>query len=115
MILPSKELLSAVLGVTQVTDLKIRDNKLFYTSYNNPSISNWKAINVHELAHKCKEWAISKGYDVLSGGLEAGLYSCYIDYAAKRYTLLMTPLYHTFEDTEFEAVIQACEWVRSNR
>ena len=113
--LPSKELLSEVLNITQVTDLKIRDNELLYTFYNNPSINDWKSINIHELAHRCKEWAISKGYDILSGGLEAGLHGCYIDYADKRCTLQMAPLYHTFEDTEPEAIFEACEWLRNNR
>lgn len=118
MILPSKELLSEVLEINDI-NLIIYDidfpNIIEYTQYANITRGvRSTEINIYELAHKCKEWAISKGYDVLSGGLEAGLYSCYIDYADKRYTLQMSPLYHTFEDTEPEAIFNATQYIYDN-
>lgn len=72
-------------------------------------------VNIYELAHRCKEWVISRGYDILSGGLEAGLYSCYIDYSDKRYTLQMNPLHHEFADTESEAIFKACQCILDNK
>jgi hypothetical protein len=122
MILPSKELLSEVLGVTQVTDLKIRDNKLFYTSYNNPSISNWKSINIYELQHRMKEWASMYGYDLYSYRFNQEVSYAYLDIEMNGFYRIdekwgfSGTLLEEFEaQTEHEAVTQACEWVRSKR
>lgn len=110
----TKELLSEVLGLKVWKVLDENMGTLRYCIYPNkgdePSEYMFP-INIHELAHKCKEWAIKESYDILSGGLEAGLYSCYIDYSDKRYTLQMNPLHHEFANTEPEAVFAACEWI----
>ena len=66
-------------------------------------------INIHELAHKCKEWAYAKGYDLYSTNGWAGLDpvggdggSCYwID----EFT----------SDTEPEAIFKACQWILENK
>ena len=115
----SKELLSEVLNVENERISKKVDRFCFPTE-NIIAVSyymedGWQHLNIYELAHKCKEWAISKGYDILSGGLEASLYSCYIDYSDKRYTLQMTPLHHEFANTEPEAIFEACQWILDNR
>ena len=111
----SKELLSEVLG-KEVTNIQkgCTENELKITAYFGDARQSFH-INIYELAHKCKECVISKGYDVLSGGLEAGLYSCYIDYSDKRYTLQMNPLHYEFADTEPEAIFKACQWILDNK
>ena len=56
MLLPGKELLSEVLEVN-ICYFAIRQNEVIYT-YDDCD----DTINIYELAHKCKEWALSKGY-----------------------------------------------------
>jgi len=67
--------------------------------------------NIDTFFFACKEWAYNQGYDMLSGGLEAGLHSCYIDYSDKRYTLSMKPINHFFAESEQQAVFDACQWI----
>lgn len=79
----SKELLSEILHENRVTikNLCISNNILIYVSFCSPNELNgtnynehllndyhclkadiYQEINIYELAHKCKEWAIKKGY-----------------------------------------------------
>jgi len=58
--LPSKELLSEVLGY-KVKDIVLStENNLCFFSCNVEH-----RINIYELAHKCKEWAFNKGYELI--------------------------------------------------
>ena len=68
-------------------------------------------ISINDFFFMCKEWAYNQGYDMLSGGLEAGLHSCYIDYSDKRYTLSMKPINHFFAESEQQAVFDACMYI----
>ena len=114
----NKELLSAVLGVNIKDVYKLESNPNLGKNdipYSIRGYGDIEWINIYELAHKCKEWVISKGYDILSGGLEAGLHSCYIDYSDKRYTLQMNPLHYEFADTEPEAIFATCQWTLDNK
>ncbi len=57
----SKELLEEVMG-KKVALFNVFSDEVLYreNSINNP----WtERVNIHELAHKCKEWAILKKYD----------------------------------------------------
>ena len=57
----SKELFSKVLGKDiGVDELIIKDNEIKFNYM-------FKPINIHELAHKCKEWAKDKGFYLKSG------------------------------------------------
>lgn len=56
----SRELLSEVLELKRIDEIYIEDNILYFCELN-------KGINTYELAHKCKEWAMSKGYQIISG------------------------------------------------
>lgn len=63
-------------------------------------------INIYELAHKCKEWALSKGYYLHSHIKEDNECWCIVkslDNITRQFSCEM--------DTESEAIIKACEWI----
>lgn len=127
---PSNSLLSAVLGIKcEHNDYVISSADCMFTNYKamNKTLrfkvtenlhifekypeKRLKEINLSVFMEMCKEWAYNQGYDMLSGGLEAGLHSCYIDYSDKRYTLSMKPINHFFADSEQQAVFDACQYI----
>ena len=63
-------------------------------------------INIYELAHKCKEWAISKGYYLYSVIVNKEAYA-YITYPCN--TSLRLFSCHSY--TEPEAIFKACEYI----
>jgi hypothetical protein len=117
MILPSKELLSEVLG-ERIREFDIKGSVLEiivlrdcnFAPYNHPpriqkDCGIIKDINIYELAHKCKEWAMARGYFIYS--------SCDGD------TILINDDGNDITkfadqpqaDTEPESVTKACEWL----
>ena len=102
MILPSKELISEVLSKEVEEERFIDSNSLTYV---NSGI--YEDINIYELAHKCKEWALRKGYIVASGLNEEGRWWC--DVSEVKIFPAINCTY--VQDTEMEAVIKACEWI----
>ena len=114
----SKELLSAVLGQEIYDDIvyasdDIRSNFLdgndfVYTTKSTKFTCH--RINIHELAHKCKEWANSIGYKMESGT------NCLIGYSASTCRSMTDDGWTVFQsDTEYEAVFQACQWILDNK
>ena len=102
----SKELLSEVLG-RDVDKVKgIEANTLIYGCAH---YDGWyDEINIYELAHKCKELALSKNYEIES--------SLFIDGSKKRigYSQVLreeSPMLQKTADTEPEAIFKACEWI----
>ena len=107
----SKELLSEVIGY-KVDYIASSGNTYigFHTEMGG------KNINIYELAHKCKEWALSKGYYI----------SLIIDEDDKtkcRYVLNLSwndgyevdfIIASEPYSTETEAIIKACEWILDN-
>ena len=110
----SKALLSEVLKETIREVYKIgsnsnfKQNTLLFKLYGSGELCH---INIYELAHKCKEWAKSKGYYLraaqginyhdnlqwtcfLNINMDDG--AEYIDY---------------WNSTEVEAIIKACQWI----
>ncbi len=59
---PNEEL-NEELNITDVSELKLFDNDL-YIDYNTEEYNCSLLINIYELAHKCKEWAKSKGFTI---------------------------------------------------
>ena len=98
----SKELLSEVLE-TKAFDIEISNSTVVCLIGNG---SEYR-ININELAHKCKEWAASKGYYIYSG--------VSFDNSGHSYITLSTSISKrliTFsEDTEPESIFKACQWV----
>lgn len=124
----SKELLSAVfnIDVVRIVEDKHRRTICVYErdskypcSYN---ASAYIEINIHELAHKCKEWAFKKGYFVQSDFLEVNIYP--IEYDGFKMKLVqcfdIVPIdcdsyteeeIDSFPHNETEAIFKACEWI----
>jgi hypothetical protein len=110
----SKELLSEVLAIVCVNIREVYDNEIIYTSYELPRIQDWKSINIHELAHKCKEWAWSYKYLLESGVTETPF--CSITNTNEDDELGMAfPDERLLADSEPEAVFDACQWVLNNK
>ena len=96
----SKELLSEVLDIEIKEIGKLVEGILL--SFRYPT--HWGYCNIYELAHKCKEWAISKGW-VLH---EVRNLKEYIIYFSGDFR---EPSNDFRADTEHEAIFQACEWI----
>lgn len=105
--LPSKTLLRKILQYKNIIDIKCyEDNKIIYYSRHKYSIQQ-KSINIYYLMYKCKEWALKNGYALSSGFTD---HITQIIFATVTNDCFNT--YETFnEDTEFEAIIAACEWI----
>ena len=110
MILPSKELISEVLSKEVEEERFIDSNSLTYV---NSGI--YEDINIYELAHKCREWALSEGYII-----EVGVHPTIKkdrsdrDYFYKITTDRGQILVSKFDEiikTEPEAIFKACELV----
>lgn len=103
-VLPSKELLSEVLdkGKGSITKIEYNPSKTI-VEYEQLE-RYWNSINTYELAHKCKEWAISKGW-VLH---EVRNLKEYIIYFSGDFR---EPSNDFRANTEPEAIFKACEWI----
>ena len=100
----SKELLSAVLKEKRVIldyEISISKNEIHYGHID---IEEDGFINIYELAHKCKEWALNLGY-ILYSAVHG--YECYID---SRNFIRNTPI-RFLAESEPEAIFKACEWI----
>lgn len=119
--LPSKELLSEVLGKDVCKVKEIENNTLIYGCLVH---DGWyDEINIHELANKCKEWAYRKGYSLISGVFIVAddngnavfdyFNSCLINYIEKENR---NQVLNNFKsDTEAESILKACEWIIKNK
>ena len=101
MLLPSKELLSEVLELDGIDRIDFERNSIF--------INYFYEINIHELAHKCKEWAKLKYFidiDSHSGcarwGAEAVSHN-------GRPSVFYEQVF--IGRTETDAIFKACEWI----
>lgn len=99
----SKELLSEVLKFTKYNFIKegfieIEDSILKYGVKHNI----YEKINIYELAHKCKEWAIKNDFFIFSG--YNGNYNCFVNHSGNRF----------FGDTEPEAIFKATQYIYNN-
>ena len=107
----SKELLSDVLEIhiTKIEDIKkISNNKIRVNG-----INMYEDINIHELAHKCKNCAFDKGFHISENEfcirikrLSTGEFKVY-EYSEEEQTdgIVFKPKY-TFK---------ACEWILDNK
>ena len=115
----SKELLSKVLDnevpyQVKVHKIIIKNNSLNYF-YNSKDSGGGlfeanEYINIYELAHKCKEWALSKGYIINSGATTSNDWSSTI-YKVIKENPYIKELSHTWEQSEPEAIFKACQWI----
>lgn len=119
----SKELLSEVLQTDRFTCDNIYGN---IACLRDGDGGGWD-YNIYEFAFRCKEWALIRGYSLLSGRPivrdEEGTqvfnywYKCYIweiDENSIDSPTQNTKI-ETDSETEPEAIIKACEWILNNK
>lgn len=112
----SKKLLSEVLD-ENITNLKVneKDNDWLKYTIAEGGISMY-GVNIHELAHKCKEWAFDKHNKPISTYKKK--HTKYRDSDESKgkkvgdvyWVASIFPNY-TYADTEPEAIFKACEWI----
>ena len=81
---------------------------MFDESFGN-NIPRESAINVHELAHKCKEWAALKDYEIYSLDGFAGMNPQGGDGGSSYF------LDEFHGESEVEAIFKACQWILDNK
>lgn len=98
----SKELLNEVLkaDIRKINNSILDGNLYYYKTF----VKCKSKINIYELAHKCKEWALNLGYILYS---TVHGYECYID---SRNFIDNTPV-RFLAETEPEAIFNACQWI----
>ena len=101
--LPSKELLSKILKETY-THIEQSFHLICVRKYNDGVLAGGNDINIYELMHKMKVWALSKGYRIDSAITDGRYGECVLS-AGIGFSMYFEA------DTEFEAVTEACEWV----
>jgi len=108
----SKELFEEIIGYN-IKDLNMTkdypDNVVWSTANYKGSSPYCKAINIHELANKCKEWALTKDYHLTS-------YINLIDGLKVWECNTMFDHEEIFKATsEPEAIFLACQWVLNKK
>ena len=98
----SKELLSAVIG-KEVREIELSNN-VNIINYLVIKDDWWYSINIHELAFKCKVWALQYKYELLSGFL-----------SGNGYVVVMEQRRTWHADTEPEAIFEACEYILNQK
>lgn len=130
----SKELLSEVLKDSNIKGIH-RDSDYVYDNFdkelsntelliefNTVGYKSHMVMNVHELAHKCKDWANlqgKRGYLIessVSGTMGLAQVNWYekghIDYHGTPFELNRTSeLFKSANNNEPEAIFKACEWI----
>ena len=90
----SKELLSEVLGV-QIFKCFVNNG---ICSYHDEYF--YKDINIYELAHRCKEWAYKKGFEIIVLAYAISIYKNSYE------------VYHTNTTLfDLDMFFKACEWI----
>lgn len=107
----SKELLNKVVG--NVVDIGSYNYPMLELNIQHYSFREWTKFNIHELVHKCKEWAILKGYIIKSE-----LYDYNEDTTFSGGYFWITRINNIqhcpncgASSSEAQAIIDACEWI----
>jgi len=115
----SKELLSEVLGKSKHGNIKWVGQTNIFGKYKNileyqrdNLTIEIEEINIHELSHKCKEWARNKHYIIVSALINnKDTARAKIKYSSKKDAFLDTETEYFNADTETEAIFKACQWI----
>lgn len=102
----SKELLSEVLKVNVTYTEKLIGNTLGFKTNN---VDFTHLINIYELAHKCKEWALTKGYVILEYPLIVHIYNENTKEKVHAEGDLTTIAFYTIR------VIKSAQWILDNK
>lgn len=111
-ILPTTELLSAVLG-TPITHVQPEDSG-YLALFQNGETTCYKTINIYELMYLMKEWAWSQKYLLESGVTDTPFCSITNTNEEDTYNNYL-PDERAIADTEPEAVTQACLWILATK
>lgn len=110
----SDELLSAVLGI-EASEASLEKRKMVeYINWSNNGAG--QAINLYELAHLCKKWAIKQGYFIWTGyegrvDLSPQYSSAVIGRGSFHHEVESLKLHTMFHSTEPGAIFRSCEWI----
>ena len=109
----SKELLSEVLK-QETRFIRYVANNTYEVHFEKPIRLKYIIINIYELAHKCKEWALRKNYILAS---ESNTYGgiCNMSISSMDVDVFYNIQSTTRANTEVEAIIQACEWILNSK
>ena len=101
----SKELLSEVLEKeVSLWDKESIVGSLLEVGIHLPSGRRlYKTINIYELAHKCKEWALKQGYFIYSTNELAYIKTLNLE--------ILPNVFSNGEDDETTCIFKACEWI----
>ena len=116
----SKELLSEVLG--EIQEFSYLTDGIYYCLLGD--FDEWHTINIYELAHKCKEWALrqgARGYSIDSvikstkGYARVGWYekNHKDQHGQYREHQFYSEWFEADDNSEPEAIFYACEWIRN--
>ncbi len=103
----SKELISIILK-QDINQIHLECDTIYYGEDFIPSLKDGFKIDIHNLAHKCKEWAMSQGFIILTYG------EAYYNVDVHRHANKSKFGHLVFEgtsETEPEAIFKACEWI----
>ena len=106
MLLPSKELLSAVLNKDVCIVFSLLDTNLLIIEWNDNLGVNSEEFNIYELMHLMKEWLHSQ---LIVVEVTSGKASCHVKLQFIKDGKLQDQTFVNV-NTEVEAVTKACEW-----
>lgn len=103
----SKELVKEVMNVESVEEVEVQNGIIDYEyTLKDSDFLQYDDINLYEFIHKnCKEWALSKGYEIHSG-----LKKTFVNLFRKSdFDYVINDL------SENESVLKACEWIMEQK
>lgn len=110
----SKELLKEILGIRWSDSIRggVAEEKFAqvgnYIYFGYKGYNHWNdAINIYELAHKCKEWALKHKKELLSCTRK--------DKSICDIYGLVSPNFTFYGDTEPDAIFKACQYILDNK
>ena len=110
----TNELIREVLNVNVQTKIHkddlCSDNILIYWEFDGYH-NKCRNINIYELANKCKQWASTHNYSVMSGWEMTHWGGAYrVDVYRNSNNILFSM---STVETEPDAIFEACEWIRN--
>lgn len=101
----SEVLLSEVFN-QEVRFIRYVANNTYEIHFEKPIRLKYIIINIYELAHKCKEWAIKYIANIGSGyDKDKEFYWCICNNGEFQF----------YADTELQAIFKACQWILDNK
>lgn len=115
----SPELLSAIYGY-DIVDVIIEGEDVWPLVFvrlsrgemvkENAPCCRFKSVNIHSLAHKCKEWASKSNYSLVSYfSLQSKKWFCIVDIDDG--FMFHSDIYQEYAGSEPESIFKACQWI----